>query len=182
MPSPMIFRPLFVALLASVAALLPASAPVAGATCAKQTLEFGIAKAEGCFNVDANAYKTTEDVDLNGFTFKATAKEPLWINTTTRHVTTKGKKIGFKAGTLVFDDTAFNFNVPNSGKLLITWMFTPEGQEAIAETGYYPTMPDGPAPGDYPSISDLDLLEIFLLDEVNEVATEHLDLVESIFQ
>jgi iron(III) transport system substrate-binding protein len=71
---------------------------------------------------------------------------------------------------------------PEAAKLLITWLFTPEAQQALADVGYYPTMPDGPAPEDYPPVNELDLLEPFAIAEVNEITAGHLDTVRAAFE
>lgn len=71
---------------------------------------------------------------------------------------------------------------PEAAKLLVAWLFSPEGQQAIADVGYYPTVPDGAAPGDYPPVNELDLLKAFTLPEVNTVAAEHLELVQAVFK
>ena len=44
---------------------------------------------------------------------------------------------------------------PDAAKLLEAWMFTPEGQRALASEGFYGTMPGSPAPKGFPSLSSL---------------------------
>ncbi len=40
--------------------------------------------------------------------------------------------------------------------------------------GYYPLMPDSPAPAGYPSVNKLDLLKHFPLDKVVTISAENL--------
>ncbi len=42
--------------------------------CASQTVKTGIVQAKGCFSQKDSTYTATGDVELNGFTAKATAK------------------------------------------------------------------------------------------------------------
>ncbi|MQA84535.1 MAG: extracellular solute-binding protein [Streptosporangiales bacterium] len=70
---------------------------------------------------------------------------------------------------------------PNAAKLL-TWLFTPEGQRALADAGYYPTMPKGPAPGEYPPVDELELLEPFPIAKVNDISAENLAAVKEAFK
>lgn len=70
---------------------------------------------------------------------------------------------------------------PDAAKLLITWLFTPEGQQATADSGYYPTMPDGPTLEDYPPVNELELLKPFPMAEVNAISDENLATVKGIF-
>jgi iron(III) transport system substrate-binding protein len=67
---------------------------------------------------------------------------------------------------------------PDAAKLLITWLFTPEGQQASADVGYYPLMPDSPAPGGYPSVNQLDLLKPFPIDQVGQISAGNLARVK----
>jgi len=67
---------------------------------------------------------------------------------------------------------------PDAAKLLITWLFTPEGQQAAADVGYYPLMPNGPAPGGYPPVNELDLLKPFPIDEVGQISSSNLARVK----
>lgn len=89
-------------------------------SCSKQTVKAGIVTAEGCFTKDGTTYTATDEVDVNGFTLTPTEDAPLKIDTSSRHVTTAGKKIGFAARPLGFDPTAFNFNAPTSGEMPLT--------------------------------------------------------------
>ncbi|MHA6622578.1 ABC transporter substrate-binding protein [Pseudonocardia sp. DLS-67] len=68
---------------------------------------------------------------------------------------------------------------PDAAKLLMTWLFTPEGQQAAADIGYYPLMPDSPAPGGYPSVNELDLLKPFTIDQVGQVSADNLARVKN---
>jgi iron(III) transport system substrate-binding protein len=68
---------------------------------------------------------------------------------------------------------------PDAAKLLMTWLFSPEGQQAAADVGYYPLMPDGPAPGKYPSVNKLDALKPFPIAEVGQIATSNLARVKA---
>lgn len=70
---------------------------------------------------------------------------------------------------------------PNAAKLLITWLFTPEAQRLISQTGDYPTMPGAPGPGDLPKLSGLDLLEPIPLDRVTEVYANKLEVLQRAF-
>lgn len=67
---------------------------------------------------------------------------------------------------------------PDAAKLLMTWLFTPEGQQAAADVGYYPLMPNSPAPGGYPSVNELDLLKPFPIDEVGQISSSNLARVK----
>jgi iron(III) transport system substrate-binding protein len=68
---------------------------------------------------------------------------------------------------------------PEAAKLLMTWLFTPEGQQAAADVGYYPLMPDGPAPEGYPSVNQLDLLRPFPIQEVGQISASNLARVKA---
>lgn len=70
---------------------------------------------------------------------------------------------------------------PNVAKLLSTWLFTPEAQQAAADVGYYPLMPDSPAPAGYPSVNELDLLKHFPLDQVVAISEENLATAKRVF-
>jgi iron(III) transport system substrate-binding protein len=70
---------------------------------------------------------------------------------------------------------------PNAAKLLTTWLFTPEAQQAASDVGYYPLMPDSPAPAGYPSVNELDLLKHFPLDEVVTISAENLATAKRAF-
>ncbi|GAB3365291.1 ABC transporter substrate-binding protein [Modestobacter lapidis] len=70
---------------------------------------------------------------------------------------------------------------PNAAKLLTTWLFTPEGQQAASDVGYYPLMPDSPAPEGYPSVNELDLLKPFPISEVAEISAENLATAKRAF-
>jgi iron(III) transport system substrate-binding protein len=68
-----------------------------------------------------------------------------------------------------------------AAELLMTWLFTPEAQEAAAGVGYYPLMPDEQGPADYPPADELDLLKPFPLEQVNKIAAGNLALTQSAF-
>lgn len=70
---------------------------------------------------------------------------------------------------------------PDAGKLLMTWLFSPEGQQAAAEIGYYPLMPGAAGPPGYPSAEELDLFEPFPLENVNQIARDNLATVQAAF-
>lgn len=70
---------------------------------------------------------------------------------------------------------------PDAGKLLITWLLSPEGQHATAEVGYYPTMPGIPGPEGNPPVDELDLLEPIPLSEVNAASGRNLGVVQDIW-
>lgn len=68
---------------------------------------------------------------------------------------------------------------PEAAKLLMTWLFTPEGQQAASDVGYYPLMPDSPAPQGYPSVNELDLLKPFPIAEVGQISAGNLAKVKA---
>ena len=68
-----------------------------------------------------------------------------------------------------------------AAELLMTWLFTPEAQEAAAEVGYYPLMPGEDGPADYPPADELDLLKPFPLEEVNGIAASNLEKTQRAF-
>lgn len=70
---------------------------------------------------------------------------------------------------------------PTAAKLLMTWLFTPEGQEEIAKVGQYPTMPGSPAPDEYPALEDIDLLKPVPFDEVNALTGKSLGVLKKLF-
>ncbi|MGH3679453.1 MAG: ABC transporter substrate-binding protein [Natronosporangium sp.] len=71
---------------------------------------------------------------------------------------------------------------PDAGKLLMTWLFSPEGQQAAADIGYYPLMPGAAGPEGYPSAEELDLLKPFPLADVNQIARDNLATVQAAFE
>jgi iron(III) transport system substrate-binding protein len=70
---------------------------------------------------------------------------------------------------------------PDAGKLLITWMLSPEGQRANAAVGYYPTMPGIEGPEGNPPVDELDLLAPIPLAETNAAAAANLPVVQDIW-
>ncbi|BBG03011.1 MULTISPECIES: ABC transporter substrate-binding protein [Pseudonocardia] len=68
---------------------------------------------------------------------------------------------------------------PDAAKLLITWLFTPEAQQAAGEVGYFPLMPGSSAPGGYPSVDELDLLKHFPLADVGDITSSNLARVQA---
>ncbi|WP_162893132.1 ABC transporter substrate-binding protein [Microbacterium halotolerans] len=70
---------------------------------------------------------------------------------------------------------------PEAAKLLMTWLFTPEAQQAMAEIGYYPLVPGQPGVPGYPPIDDLDLLKPFSLTDLNAINAENLEIIQSAF-
>lgn len=44
---------------------------------------------------------------------------------------------------------------PEASELLLSWLYTPEGQQAMADTGVYSIFEDGPAPEGLPSTEDV---------------------------
>lgn len=70
---------------------------------------------------------------------------------------------------------------PDAAKLLMTWLFTPEGQQAAAEVGLYPLVPGEPGPDGYPAADELDHLKPFPLEDVNRIASENLEIVNAAF-
>lgn len=71
---------------------------------------------------------------------------------------------------------------PDAAKLLMTWLFSPEGQQAAAEIGYYPLMPGADGPPGYPSAQELDLFKPFPLQNVNQIARDNLATVQAGFE
>ncbi|GAA1517185.1 ABC transporter substrate-binding protein [Nocardioides humi] len=49
---------------------------------------------------------------------------------------------------------------PNAGKLFIAWLYTPEGQEAIAARGDYGLVSGSPGPEGFPGIDDLTAMPV----------------------
>lgn len=47
---------------------------------------------------------------------------------------------------------------PNAGKLYLDWLTSIEGQNTLADSGWYPTMPGMPGPGNLPPLEEIDLL------------------------
>jgi iron(III) transport system substrate-binding protein len=70
---------------------------------------------------------------------------------------------------------------PDAAKLVMTWMFTDEAQQAIADVGYYPTMPGVPGPQGNPPVDELDLLDPIALPEVNAISQQNLPIVQGIW-
>lgn len=70
---------------------------------------------------------------------------------------------------------------PDAAKLFITWMFTPEAQQALAEVGQWGTMPGAPGPAGYPPLGELDLLRPFPLDQVGQINNTNIATFKSIF-
>ncbi|MCS5734516.1 ABC transporter substrate-binding protein [Herbiconiux daphne] len=70
---------------------------------------------------------------------------------------------------------------PDAAKLLMTWLFTPEGQQACADIGYYPLMPGAPGPEGYPAEEELDLFKPFPLEAVTDISNDNLDKVGQAF-
>lgn len=70
---------------------------------------------------------------------------------------------------------------PDAAKLFITWMFTPEAQQAIAEVGQWGTMPAAPGPSGYPGLDKLDLLKPFPLNQVGQINNENIAKFKKIF-
>ena len=71
---------------------------------------------------------------------------------------------------------------PIAAQLLETWLFSPEGQAAQAEVGYYPLSPGAPGPSGYPPAEELDLFESFPLEDVNDILAENLVKVQAAFE
>lgn len=74
-------------------------------------------------------------------------------------------------------------NAPNAeaAKLLMSWLFTPEAQQAAAELGYYPLLPGEAGPDGLPPADDLDLLEPLSLTDVLDIHSENLETVKVAF-
>ena len=70
---------------------------------------------------------------------------------------------------------------PDAAKLLETWLFTPEGQKAAADVGYYPLIPGTPGPQGYPSIERLDQLKALPLSDVAKITNGNLATVQQAF-
>jgi iron(III) transport system substrate-binding protein len=47
---------------------------------------------------------------------------------------------------------------PHAAELLEAWMLTPEGQRALADAGFYGTMPGSPSPPGFPALSSVKVL------------------------
>lgn len=73
---------------------------------------------------------------------------------------------------------------PNASKLLLNWMFTEEGQRALAGTGGYSIFRDGPAPeGMRPTAEVLETaLEEVPLSVYRDETAETIELTKSIFR
>ncbi|MER7797137.1 extracellular solute-binding protein [Microbacterium sp. NPDC096154] len=70
---------------------------------------------------------------------------------------------------------------PAAAKLLMTWLFTPEAQQAMAEIGYYPLVPGQEGVPGYPSIDDLELLKPFSLTDLSTINAQNLEIVQGAF-
>ncbi|GIG89303.1 ABC transporter substrate-binding protein [Plantactinospora endophytica] len=70
---------------------------------------------------------------------------------------------------------------PDAAKLLMTWLFTPEGQQAVADAGYAPTMPNAPNVAGLPPLSTMDQLKPFAIAEVNAAQAAYLAKSKQIF-
>lgn len=73
---------------------------------------------------------------------------------------------------------------PNAkaSKLLANWLFTPEGQAAIADSGAYSTMPGAPAPKGLPPLSEVDLMKTPPIDELAATIAPYREEVTAFFQ
>lgn len=73
---------------------------------------------------------------------------------------------------------------PNASKLLSNWMYTEEGQRALADTGGYSIFPDGPAPeGMLPTAEVLaTALQEIPLSEYKEQTAATIELTKGIFR
>lgn len=70
---------------------------------------------------------------------------------------------------------------PEAAKLLMTWLFTPEAQNAMANLGYYPTVPGMSGPDGLPPIEDLDGFKPFNLAALTETFSGNLAVVKGAF-
>ncbi|WP_083459630.1 ABC transporter substrate-binding protein [Jiangella muralis] len=70
---------------------------------------------------------------------------------------------------------------PNAAKLLMNWLFTPEGQQALAAVGYYPTMPESDGPADFPPMRDLDLIRSTPLETVASETQQALATIQEVW-
>lgn len=70
---------------------------------------------------------------------------------------------------------------PDAAKLLMTWLFTPEGQKAVADAGYAPTMPNAPNVNGLPPLSTMDQLKPFAIADVNAAQAAYLAKSKQIF-
>jgi iron(III) transport system substrate-binding protein len=55
---------------------------------------------------------------------------------------------------------------PDAAKLLATWLFTPEAQQAMAKIGYHAVVPGQPGVPGFPAMDGLDLLKPFNLSDL----------------
>ncbi|MCU1477482.1 MAG: extracellular solute-binding protein [Subtercola sp.] len=70
---------------------------------------------------------------------------------------------------------------PIAAKLLETWLFTPEAQQAAADIGYYPSVNGEPGPQGQPSVDKLDLLKSYSLADLTAMNTKNLAAVKVAF-
>jgi len=73
---------------------------------------------------------------------------------------------------------------PKATELLYNWLFTPEGQTALAESGVYGLRPGTPAPGDLPALEDIsaDPIPSVPVPESGPTTQKFIKVAEKFFQ
>lgn len=70
---------------------------------------------------------------------------------------------------------------PDAARLLMTWLFTPEAQQAMAGLGYSPLVAGQAGPNGFPPVDELDLLKPWDLADLQSHSSENLALVKEAF-
>lgn len=70
---------------------------------------------------------------------------------------------------------------PDAAKLLMTWLFTPEAQQAMSDLGYFPLMPGQIGPDGSSTIDDLDLFKPYNLHNLSETFAANLKVAKAAF-
>lgn len=70
---------------------------------------------------------------------------------------------------------------PAADALLLAWVFSPEGQKAIADAGEYPLLPGSPGPEGFPSFEKFESLPQFPFSTWAENDATNVELFASIF-
>lgn len=70
---------------------------------------------------------------------------------------------------------------PDAAKLLMTWLFTPEAQQAMSDLGYFPLVPGQVGPDGSSTIDDLDLFKPYNLHDLSGTFADNLKVVKAAF-
>lgn len=73
---------------------------------------------------------------------------------------------------------------PNATDLLMNWLFTPEGQAAVAENGVYALHEEAPAPYGLPALADIKdgLIDPAPIEDTNEITKTTIATMKDLFQ